>query len=122
MAFLLEDVRYAFRTLVKNPGFTLVAITALSLGIGVNATVFTLSNGVLFKSMPFDRNDRVLYLSTRNANRGDRRAGVSYPDYRDWKAQATSFEELAAYDDINVNYSDKAGLPELYHAAGMTAN
>ncbi len=117
-----DDVRYGLRTLANNPGFSIVAITALALGIGANATVFTLTNGVLFKSMPFDRNDRVLYLSTRNTNRGDRRAGVSYPDYRDWKAQATSFEEMAAYDDINVNYSDKAGLPELYHAAGMTAN
>ena len=122
MGFLLEDVRYGVRTLAKNPGFTVVAVTALALGIGVNATVFTLSNGVLFKSMPFDRNDRVLYLSTRNVNRGDRRAGVSYPDFRDWKAQATSFEELAAYSGRGVNYSDKTGLPELYNASQMTAN
>jgi putative ABC transport system permease protein len=122
MASLLEDVRYAFRTLVKNPGFTLVAITALSLGIGVNATVFTLSNGVLFKSMPFDQNDRILYLSTRNANRGDRLAGVSYPDFRDWRAQAHSIEEMAAYSGEGVNYSDKTGLPELYNSSRITAN
>ena len=122
MAFLLEDVRYACRTLAKNPGFTIVAVTALSLGIGVNATVFTLANGVLFKSMPFDRNDRVLYLSTQNAARGNRRAGVSYPDFRDWKSQTKSFEELAAYTGDGVNYSDKTGLPELYNAARMTAN
>jgi hypothetical protein len=69
---VLEDVRYGLRTLAKNPGFTLVAVSALSLGIGVNATVFTLSNAVLFKNMPFDQNDRILYMSTRNANRGDR--------------------------------------------------
>jgi len=122
MGFFLEDVRYGLRTLAKNPGFAVVAVTALSLGIGVNATVFTLANGVLFKSMPFDQNDRVLYLSTKNANRGDRRSGVSYPDFRDWKRDAKSFEELAAYDGAAVNYSDKTGLPELYGAAQMTAN
>src|SRR5437667_73543 len=59
--------------LAKNPGFTAVAVTALTLGIGANATVFTLANGVLFKSMPFDQNDRILYLSTKNLNNGDRR-------------------------------------------------
>jgi predicted permease len=122
MGFLLEDIRYGARTLAKNPGFTVVAVMAMALSIGVNATVFSLSNGVLFKSMPFDRNDRVLYLSTRNVSRSQGRAGVSYPDFRDWKAQATSFEELAAYSGMGVNYSDKTGLPELYNASQMTAN
>ena len=122
MALLHEDVRFAFRTLANNPGFTLVAVTALALGIGVNATVFTLANGVLFKSMPFDQNDRILYLSMRNANRGDRRAGVSVPDFRDWKASQKSFEDMGAYVPDGVNYSDKTGLPEVYNVARMTAN
>jgi predicted permease len=122
MGFFLEDVRYGLRTLVNNPGFTVVAVGALALGIGINATVFTLSNAVLFKNMPFDRNDRVLYLSTKNVSRGDRRSGVSYPDFRDWKRDAKSFEDLSAYNGLGVNYSDKAGLPELYNAAQMTAD
>src|ERR1700722_16017870 len=111
MGFLFEDIRYGARTLAKNPGFTIVAVAALALGIGVNATVFSLSNGVLFKSMPFDRNDRVLYLSSRNANRGNQRASVSYADFRDWKTQAKSFDELAAFRGSGVNYSDKAAIP-----------
>ena len=88
MGFFLEDVRYGLRGMAKNPGFTVLAVTALALGIGTNAAVFTLANGVLFKSMPFDRNDRILYLSTKNQNRGDRISGVSYPDFRDWRDQA----------------------------------
>ena len=122
MASIREDVRYALRTLFNNPAFTVVAVSALALGIGANATVFTLANGVLFKSMPFDQNERILYLSTRNANRGDRRAGVSYPDFRDWKAAARSFDDLAAYNQTGVNFSDKTGLPELYTVSQMTAN
>jgi predicted permease len=122
MGFFLEDVRYGIRTLANNPAFTAVAVGALALGIGINATVFTLSNAVLFKSMPFDRNDRILYLSTKNVSRGDRRSGVSYADFRDWKRDAKSFEDLSAYHGIGVNYSDQTGLPELYGAAQITAN
>src|SRR5215469_10317574 len=122
MGFVFEDLRYGIRNLANDPGFTAVAVTALALGIGVNATVFTLSNAVLFKSMPFDRNDRILYLSTKNVNRGDRRSGVSYPDFRDWKRDAKSFEDLAAYSGQGVNYSDKTGLPELYNDVQITAN
>jgi putative ABC transport system permease protein len=122
MGFFLEDVRYGLRGLANNAGFTILAVTALALGIGANATVFTLANGVLFKSMPFDQNDRILYLSTKNLSRGNQRAGVSYPDFLDWREQAKSFEDLSAFGGLGVNYSDKSGLPELYNASQMTAN
>lgn len=92
---LAEDLRYGFRTLAKNPGFTTVAVIALALGIGANATVFAIVNGVLFKNMPFV-DDRVLYLSTKNLNRGERRSGVSWPDFRDWRDHVKSFDGMAA--------------------------
>jgi putative ABC transport system permease protein len=82
---LLEDIHFSLRGMGKHPGFTLIAVVALALGIGVNATVFAITNGVLFKNLPF-LNDRILYLSTKNLNRGERRSGVSYPDFRDWRA------------------------------------
>ena len=60
----LSDVRLSFRTLVKNPGFTAVAVATLALGIGVNATVFTVTNAVLFKGFPLvAKNDRMAYIS-----------------------------------------------------------
>ena len=59
---LFEDLRFGMRTMAKNPSFTLVAVVALALGIGANATVFAITNGVLFKSMPFV-SDRILYLA-----------------------------------------------------------
>ena len=119
---LVEDVRYGLRTWATNPGFVTVAVTALALGIGANATVFAITNGVLFKGMPFVDNERILYLSTKNLNRGARRAGVSYRDYQDWKAQAKSFNGLGAYGFQAFNVSDKTGLPDHYFGSRMASN
>ena len=118
---LFKDVRFALRTLAGNPGFTAVAIMALSLGIGVNAIMFTITNAVLFKGMPFDQHNRVLYLATRNPKNKDWINGISYPDYRDW-AQAKSLHGVAAWSGTSANLSDKAGLPEQYFASRITAN
>lgn len=66
---LLNNLRFGLRTLAKNPAFTPVAVVALALGIGVNATVFTLTNAVVLKGFPFDKNDRVVYMGSRNLTR-----------------------------------------------------
>ena len=110
-----QDVRYAIRTLRRSPGFTFVAILMLALGIGVNATVFTVTNAVLFKGFPsVVRNDRVVYLSTNK--------GVSYPDFADWRDQAKSFEGLALVNGVDLSFSDKGALPEHMFAAAVTVN
>ncbi len=119
---LFEDVRFGVRTMAKNPGFTAIAIVALALGLGANATVFAITNGVLFKSMPFV-SDRILYLSARNVNRApQRRAGLSYPDFRDWRAQAKSFDAMGAYNFIVANVSDTSGVPSRFNVAQITVN
>src|ERR1700686_2689091 len=85
---LLGDIRLGLRTLIKNPGFTAVAVTMLALGIGVNATVFTVTNPVLFKGFPLVyRNDHLLYISNGGCC-------ISYPDFEDIRAQAKSFEGM----------------------------
>src|SRR5271154_5933182 len=116
-----EDIRVGLRKLAKNPGFTLTAVVALSLGIGANATVFAITNGVLFKNMPFV-DDRILYLSTKNVNRGDRNSGVSWPDFRDWRSQVKSFEALGAFNFNVDNITDKSGIPARNNVAEITAN
>jgi predicted permease len=118
---LLEDIRFGLRKIAKDPGFTLTAVVALSLGIGANATVFAITNGVLFKNMPFV-DDRILYLTTRNIDRGDRNNGVSWPDFRDWRAQVKSFEALGAYTFDPQNVTDKSGMPGRNNVAQITAN
>jgi predicted permease len=118
----LEEVRFGLRTMLKNPGVSLVSALTLALGIGVNATVFTLSNAVLFKGFPFDQSDRILYLGERNVNRDQRFGAVSYPDFRDWRDRAKSFVGMAAVSGLRVNLSDGNGLPESYQGAQISAN
>ena len=74
---LLGDIRFALRTMAGNRTTTIVAIVALSLGMGANATVFSIVNGALFKNMPFVADD-ILYLATRDLAHGQRGGGVSF--------------------------------------------
>src|SRR5579862_7559528 len=117
----LDDVRFALRTMAKKPGFTAVAIVALALGIGANATVFGIVNGVLFKRLP-SMTDRIYFLTTRDVKRGQDGLGISWPEFQDWRAQAKSFRALAAYGYSGVNYSDKSGVPAREVIPSVTAN
>jgi len=104
----LGDIRLALRTLVKDPGFTAVAVTMLAVGIGVNATVFTVTNAVLFKAFPMVQgNDRLRYISYKNSN-----CCVSYPDFLDWRAQSKSFEGMAIVHGVGLALTDSSGFPE----------
>lgn len=108
MQGIVEDLRYAARGLRRSPGFALTAIVTLAVGIGVNAAVFTLSNAVLFSGFPsVDDNDRIVYIAS------DRSACcLSYPDFVDWRAQATSFEGMAIVHGVTISLSDTTGFPE----------
>jgi putative ABC transport system permease protein len=119
---ILEDVRFGLRTLAKNPGFTAVAVTALALGIGVNATVFSLANAILFKNLPFANSDHVLYIVSTNASKPHSNRGFSYPNYRDLRAQVKSFDAVGASTEVSANISDHTASPEGYHGARVTAN
>src|SRR5215213_8744126 len=95
MLTLLQDLRYSLRVLLKQPGFTAVAIITLALGIGANSAIFSVVNGVLLKPLPYNESDRLVALwETRN---DDSRANASYPNYVDWRGQNTAFEQIAAY-------------------------
>jgi putative ABC transport system permease protein len=103
----LGDVRFSFRTLIDNPGYTLVAVATLALGIGINAAVFTVTNAVLLRGYPgVDPGNRLLYLGTNR--------GLSYPDFEDWKAQARSFRGMAVVSNGGLRFilNDRSGAPE----------
>jgi putative ABC transport system permease protein len=119
---ILEDLRFGLRTLSKNPGFTTVAITALALGIGVNATVFSLSNAVLFKNLPFANSDHVLYIISTNSTKPRWYNGISYPDYLELRAQLKSFDAVGASSQVSANISDHTASPEGYNGARITVN
>jgi putative ABC transport system permease protein len=101
----------------RSPGVSLTAIATLAVGIGVNATVFSVTNAVLFKGFPsVDRNDGILYLSSTEGR------CVSYPDFLDWRAQATSFEGMALVHGFGIILSDGTGAPERYEATDVTSD
>src|ERR1051326_4044824 len=100
---LLADIRLSLRAFAKNPGFTAAALAMLALGIGVNATVFTGPNAVLFKGFALvQRNDRLVYISNGGCC-------VSYPDFVDYRAQAKSFQSMALVHGIAIAFSDGNG-------------
>ncbi|MDR3702402.1 MAG: ABC transporter permease [Candidatus Sulfopaludibacter sp.] len=121
MANLGQDFRFGLRVLRKSPGFTLVAVAALALGIGANATVFTIANGFLFRNLPFADSRRIFYISGVHNSDG-RGSGESYPDYSDFQSQVKSFEVLGALARFDVDISDAWSLPSQYKGARVTAN
>jgi predicted permease len=117
-----QDVKYGIRMLRREPGFTSVMVVALALGIGVNTTVFTLVNAVLFRGLPFEDSDRVMYLSTNNLPKNRNDTTMSYPDLLDWRAQAKSFSGMAAFSNRPNTVADDSGAPERYPGPVVTAN
>jgi putative ABC transport system permease protein len=95
MESLFKDIRYGVRSLVKHRGFTAVAVITLALGIGANATIFSVVNAVLLKSLPYPEADRLVAISENSRQSPD--ISVSYPDYLDWRARQTVFENMSAH-------------------------
>ena len=95
---LRQDIRYALRTLWKAPGFTLVAVFALAIGIGGNTAIFSLIDAMRARALPYREPDRLVQLWGNVQRARVERRGASYPDFLDWRAQSKSFEEVAAFD------------------------
>jgi predicted permease len=92
---LLQDLRFGLRMLRKNPGFSLIAILTLALGIGANTAIFSVVNATLLKPLPYADPDRLAMLWTVNPKQGIYEEGTSYPTFLDWRAQSQSFAEMA---------------------------
>jgi putative ABC transport system permease protein len=116
---MLQDLRYAGRMLVKNPGFSAVAILALSLGIGMNTTVFTLVNAVLIRGLPYEDSHQILHLDIRNTASRDE-FPVSWPEYVEWRTRTRSFTSLAAYRNTSMTIVENSRPPERYSGAQVT--
>ena len=118
---LIQDIRFALRTLRKNPGFTAIAVLTLAVGIGANATVFIITDAILFKNLPFADSERILYVSSVNRETGYGR-GVSYPDYRYLQSSTRSFQGLAAFSGDDTDVSDNGSVPTQVRGTLFTAN
>ena len=94
---LAQDLRFAIRSLLRQPDFSLTAILTLALGIGATTAIFTVVNGVILRPLPFDEPHRIVAVQNYWVNDGTPQQNVSAPDFHDWKAQSTSFEAMAYY-------------------------
>ena len=121
MDTLFQDLRYAARTFVKNPGFAALTIICLALGIGVNSTIFSVVDTVAIRPLPFRDPDRLIVLNTTHQANGIDRGSVSFLDARDWRARAHAFEDVAAVTGRSLTLSD-GGEPERFTGATVTAN
>src|SRR2546426_5570219 len=103
MSNLLLDLRYALRTLIKNPLTTGGLVLALALGIGANTVMFSMLNALLFRALPFPDLDRTVSLAEHHPHRGSDRNDVSPGNFLEWRRQARSFEQLTALRWWEVN-------------------
>jgi predicted permease len=121
MASLLQDVRYACRMLLKTPGFTLVAILTLALGIGANIAAFSIVDGVLLRPLPFPNSAQLVRVfdDLRSSNTKD--VGMSVPQYWDYRDRAGIFQEIAVIWPIPANLTD-VERPERIEVLATSAN
>src|SRR5262249_11137695 len=100
METFLTDLRHSFRVLIKSPGFTLVAILALALGIGANTAIFSVLDRVLLRSLPFPDSERIMNI--HRVFPSGKGTSVSIPKFMAWR-QARDFQAMAAYDQGGIS-------------------
>ncbi len=116
---MFQDLRFGLRMLLKNPGFTFIAVITLALGIGANTAIFSVVNAVLLRDLPYRDPDRLVLLSLYRAREG---ASFARPaEFLDWRDQAKSFEKMGAYRFGSADLTG-SGEPERLEAASISAD
>src|SRR5438552_3208518 len=109
---MINDLRYAFRQLFKNPGFTAVAVLTLALGIGANTAMFSFVNAILLRPLPYPEPERLVMVWENNLGNGWPISSVGPPMLGEWRRQCTVFEGLAARQGRNSYILTGQGEPE----------
>lgn len=118
---LVQDVRFGWRMVRRTPGISAFAVLAIALGIGINTTVFSLANAVLYKRLPVHDPGSLVFIGTLNPDRNDV-DGVSWPDLRDLRARLRSVSSLAAAASTRADLSEEGGYAEALHGEQVTEN
>jgi putative ABC transport system permease protein len=121
----MNDLRFAIRQLFKNPGFALIAVIVLALGIGANTAIFSVVNAVLLRPLPYPHSEQLVLLRERLLGPSGFESGsVSYMNYLDWRAAQKSFTDLALArtEGVSLSASDGTTPPEAARAGRVTAN
>ena len=117
----MNDLKFAFRQLLKNPGFTAVAVLTLALGIGANTAIFSVVNAVLLRPLPFKNPDRLVWIWENNLSKNVPINPASPANLMDWRNQSRVFESLSAWDGQSFNLTGE-GEPERIPGAKVFAN
>ncbi len=119
----IQDLRFAVRTLRRNPGFTAAAVAVLALGIGANTAIFSAANAFLFRPLPFGDADRLVMLYETNPEFGWTDAAAAPANVLDWREQVDAFQDVAMYSDfLNRVAYVRDGEPELLGVVNVTGN
>jgi len=115
----MNDLRFAFRQLLKNPGFTAVAVLTLALGIGANTAIFSVVDAVLLRPLAYPESDRLVWLSERGPDWSG--GSISCPNFTDWRNQQSVFEKFGVYSGSNFTLTG-AGEPVRLAGAMMSSD
>lgn len=115
-----RDLRYAARTLLRSPGYTVVALLALTLGIGANTTIFSFVDAMLLRPLPYNDADRLFATVSVKAAENLDRASVSYADYEDWRRESDLFAAVALYQPTTASVSGGSEDPERVDSATIS--
>lgn len=121
MPTFLKDLRYSLRTLRKMPGFAIVALLVLALGIGANTAIFSVVNSVVLRPLPYPGADRLALIWETDLKDGIKREGPSSPNFLDWKEQSRSFEDMALLE-VGTGTVTGEGEPEQVVGLRVTTN
>ncbi len=108
-----HDVRFALRALRRAPVFTAVVVLTLGLGIGANTAIFSIANGILWRPLPVREPDRLTLIAARNRAQGGY-SDFSYPDYEDFRRDASGFEDIIAYVPTALSFSHREGSERIW--------
>ncbi len=118
MGTMMQDIKYAVRMLAKNPGFALIAILTLALGIGANTALFSVVNGVLLNPLPFVNPSRLAAIHWKTPQFDQ--ASITYPNFLDWQRDNRTFEAMAAYREMDFSLTGY-GDPQRLHGQQISA-
>ena len=119
LSMFSQDIRFGFRTALKNKAATAVAVVCLAIGVGLNTMMFSVTDGVLIQPLPYSQPDRIVLLHLTQKAEGIRRSNLSWLDVQDWKERARSFSTIAALQYRNFTVSE-GGDTDRYVGAAIS--
>jgi putative ABC transport system permease protein len=121
MGTLLQDIRYGWRMLARNPGFTTIAVLTLAIGIGASTAIFSVVDAVLLQPLPYHEPDRLVIVSETLPGMTTDEVGVAAGEYQDYRERNHSFSQVAAYESVGFNLTG-VGQPLRVNAAALSAS